>query len=94
MHTTNDGKLEEEIKRKNNQRRQAIRQLNSMLFSCLIAWDITVSKENKHKIFPSIVKTLLRMEATEEQNLKHIGSKGMPKNQNYTEYEMREFRKL
>ncbi|XP_030762003.1 uncharacterized protein LOC115886839 [Sitophilus oryzae] len=53
MHITNDGSLDEEIKCRNNQRRQAIRQLNSIL------WDQAVSTENKHKIYNSIVKTII-----------------------------------
>ncbi|XP_030750618.1 uncharacterized protein LOC115878302 [Sitophilus oryzae] len=38
---------------RNNQGRQAIRQLNSIL------WDKAVSKENKHKIYNSIVKSII-----------------------------------
>ncbi|XP_030752875.1 uncharacterized protein LOC115879950 [Sitophilus oryzae] len=44
---------DEEIKCRNNQGRQAIRQLNSIL------WDKAVSKENKHKIYNSIVKSII-----------------------------------
>ncbi|XP_030751044.1 uncharacterized protein LOC115878641 [Sitophilus oryzae] len=53
MHITNDGSLDEEIKYRNNQGRQAIRQLNSIL------WDKAVSKENKHNIYNSIVKSII-----------------------------------
>ncbi|XP_030764743.1 uncharacterized protein LOC115888980 [Sitophilus oryzae] len=52
MHITNDGSLDEEITCRNNQGRQAIRQLNSIL------WDKAVSKVNKHKIYNSIVKSI------------------------------------
>lgn len=53
MHITNDGSLDEEIKHRNNQGRQAIRQLNSIL------WDKAVSKQNKHRIYNSIVKSII-----------------------------------
>ena len=53
MHITNDGSLDKEIKCRNNQGRQAIRQLNSIL------WDKAVSKQNKHKIYNSIVKSII-----------------------------------
>ncbi|XP_030746802.1 uncharacterized protein LOC115875473 [Sitophilus oryzae] len=53
MHIANDGSLDEEIKFRDNQGRQAIRQLNSIL------WDKAVSKQNKHNIYNSIVKSII-----------------------------------
>ncbi|XP_030746803.1 uncharacterized protein LOC115875475 [Sitophilus oryzae] len=53
MHITNDGSLDEEIKCINNQGKQAIRQLNSIL------WNKAISKENKHKIYNGIVKSII-----------------------------------
>ncbi|XP_030765262.1 uncharacterized protein LOC115889414 [Sitophilus oryzae] len=68
MHITKDGSLDEEIKCRNNQGRQAIRQLNSIL------WDKAVSKENKHKIYNSIVKSIIsygsKVWPLKERNLK------------------------
>ncbi|XP_030749353.1 uncharacterized protein LOC115877353, partial [Sitophilus oryzae] len=54
-HISNDGSLDEEIKCRNNQGRQEIRQLNSIL------WDKAVSKQNKHKIYNSIIKSIIVM---------------------------------
>ncbi|XP_057670224.1 uncharacterized protein LOC130902259 [Diorhabda carinulata] len=52
MIITNDGRLDEAITQRNNQGRQAIRQLNSVL------WDKQISKENKHRIYNSIIKSI------------------------------------
>ncbi|XP_056648205.1 uncharacterized protein LOC130452786 [Diorhabda sublineata] len=52
MIITNDGRLDEAIAQRNNQGRQAIRQLNSVL------WDKQISKENKHRIYNSIIKSI------------------------------------
>ena len=53
LRITNDGKLDEAIKERNTQGRQAICMLNSIL------WDQNISKENKKRIFNYITKSIV-----------------------------------
>lgn len=53
VHITCEGSMDEEIRYRNNLGRQAIRKLNNIL------WDKTISKDNKHKIYNSIVKSIV-----------------------------------
>lgn len=50
---TNDGTLDEAIKERNVHGRKAIRMLNTVL------WDQNISKENKHRIYNAIVKSIV-----------------------------------
>lgn len=53
LNITNDGTLDEAIKERNVQGRKAIRMLNTIL------WDQKISKENKHRIYNTIVKSIV-----------------------------------
>lgn len=52
LHITQDGTLDEAIRRRNIQGRKSIGLLNSIL------WDRSISKTNKHRIYNSIVKSI------------------------------------
>jgi len=53
MKITNDGTLDQTIKERNIQGRQAISMMNGIL------WDQQISKQNKHRIYNSIIKTIV-----------------------------------
>ncbi|KAJ8952322.1 hypothetical protein NQ318_017216 [Aromia moschata] len=53
LNITNNGTLDDAIKEKNIQGRKAIRSLNNIL------WDQKISKENKHRIYNTIVKSIV-----------------------------------